>query len=165
MNAIPAGAGQPRRQFNQSRLAEPAYRAGGLPPKFDSIVMSLDTAYKTGSTNDYSAAVVVGTLRGGPRDGFAPGHYVLDAWRGRVEFGQLKTRVVELQETWRANGVLVEDAASGQSLIQEEIRPHRFFLGALTSGFLPEQVHFFSKSVTLELLRFRHPLESAVSPQ
>jgi predicted phage terminase large subunit-like protein len=94
------------------------YRAGALPPKFDSIVMSLDTAYKTGSSNDYSAVVIVGTLRG-PRDGFAPGHYLLDAWRGRVEFGQLKRKVVELQETWHANAVLVEDAASGQSLIQE----------------------------------------------
>src|SRR5277367_6412265 len=79
-----------------------SYRAGGLPPKFDSIVMSLDTAYKTGSSNDYSAAVVVGTLRSA-RDGFAPGHYSLDAWRGRVEFGELKRRVVELQESWRAN--------------------------------------------------------------
>ncbi len=96
----------------------PTYRAGGLPPRFDSVVMSLDTAYKTGSSNDYSALVVVGTLRG-PRDGFVPGNYLLDAWRGRVEFGQLKRKVVELQETWRANAVLVEDAASGQSLIQE----------------------------------------------
>jgi predicted phage terminase large subunit-like protein len=48
-----------------------------------------------------------------------PGHYLLEAWRGRVEFGELKRKVVELQETWRANAVLVEDAASGQSLIQE----------------------------------------------
>jgi hypothetical protein len=37
------------------------YRA--LPPRFDSLVLSLDTAYKTGASNDYSAAFVIGTLR------------------------------------------------------------------------------------------------------
>jgi predicted phage terminase large subunit-like protein len=94
------------------------YRAGALPPKFDSIVLSLDTAFKTGISNDYSAMVVIGTLHR-PHDGFAPGHYLLDAWRGRVEFGELKRRAVELQESWRSNVVLIEDAASGQSLLQE----------------------------------------------
>lgn len=94
------------------------YRAGALPPKFDSIVLSLDSAFKTGISNDYSAIVVIGTLRGA-RDGYAPGHYLLEAWRGRVEFAELKRKVVALQETWHANRVLIEDAASGQSLIQE----------------------------------------------
>jgi predicted phage terminase large subunit-like protein len=94
------------------------YRPGGLPPNFDSIVISIDTAFKTDRSNDYSAMVVIGTLSG-PRDGFLPGHYLLDAWRGRVEFPDLKRKVVELQTTWRANKVLIEDAASGQSLIQE----------------------------------------------
>lgn len=94
------------------------YRADAQPTKFDSIVISLDTAFKTGISNDYSAIVVIGTLRAA-RGGFAPGHYVLDAWRGRVQFGELKRKVVAFYETWRSNAVLVEDAASGQSLIQE----------------------------------------------
>jgi predicted phage terminase large subunit-like protein len=94
------------------------YRAGALPSKFDSIVLSLDGAFKTGSTNDYSAIVVIGTLRSA-HGGYAPGHYLLDAWRGKVEFADLKRRVVELYEMWHPHAVLVEDAASGQSLIQE----------------------------------------------
>ena len=69
------------------------YRA--MPARFDSIVLSLDTAYKTGASNDYSAAVVIGMLRK-PRDGSPPGHYLLDAWRGKVEFADLKRKVVEL---------------------------------------------------------------------
>jgi predicted phage terminase large subunit-like protein len=89
-----------------------------LPARFDSLVLSLDTAYKTAATNDYSAAVVIGTLRG-PRDGFAPGHYLVDAWRGKLEFAALKRKVVELYQTWHPRVVLVEDAASGPSLIQE----------------------------------------------
>lgn len=80
--------------------------------------MSVDTAFKTGQMNDYSALVVIGTLLA-PRDGSAPGHYLLDAWRGRVDFADLKRRVAECYQTWRPQAVLIEDAASGQSLIQE----------------------------------------------
>jgi predicted phage terminase large subunit-like protein len=94
------------------------YPSGGLPPRFDSIITSLDTAYKTGSSNDFSAIVVLGTLRSA-RNGYAPAHYLLEAWRGRVEFAELKRKVVAMQETWHANAVLIEDAASGQSLLQE----------------------------------------------
>lgn len=94
------------------------YRAGQLPQRFDSIALSLDTAFKTSSSNDYSAVVIIGTLRK-PRDGYAPGHYLLEAWRGRVEFAELKRKVVALHQTWHPNVVLIEDAASGQSLIQE----------------------------------------------
>lgn len=86
--------------------------------RFDSIVLSLDTAFKTGASNDYSAAVAIGTLHG-PRDGLLPGHYLLEAWRGKVEFVALKRKIIELSATWRPHAVLVEDSASGPSLIQE----------------------------------------------
>ena len=89
-----------------------------IPARSDSIVLSLDTAYKTGASNDYSAAVVIGVLRK-PRDGSPPGYYLLEAWRGKVEFAALKRKVVELQKNWHSHALLVEDAASGQSLIQE----------------------------------------------
>lgn len=46
-------------------------------------------------------------------------YYLLSLWRGRVEFPELKRLVGSLGKEWRANAVLVEDAASGQSLIQE----------------------------------------------
>lgn len=91
------------------------YRA--IPERFDSLIMAIDTAYKTGTINDFSAAVVIGSLNS-PRGGHAPGHYLLEAWHGKLEFADLKRRVVELYQTWRPQVVLIEDAASGQSLIQ-----------------------------------------------
>jgi predicted phage terminase large subunit-like protein len=94
------------------------YQQGATPPRFDSTVLSLDTAFKTGNLNDYSAAVSLGVLRRA-RDGYPPGYYLLDAWRGRVTFAELKRRVIQLQQKWNAGVVLIEDAASGQSLIQE----------------------------------------------
>jgi len=47
------------------------------------------------------------------------GYYVLDIWRGRAEFPKLKAIVTEMAAKHRPDRVLIEDAASGQSLIQE----------------------------------------------
>jgi predicted phage terminase large subunit-like protein len=98
--------------------AEHLVRYSDLPQRFDRMVMSLDTAFKTGPSNDYSAAVLVGVLN--RADGLcAPGFYVLFVWRGRVEFGALKRKVVELAEAYNPELILIEDAASGQPLLQE----------------------------------------------
>ncbi len=69
-----------------------SYRA--IPQRFDSLMTSIDTTFKTGTANDFSAAVVIGTLNA-PRDGYPPGYYLLDAWRGKIEFADLKRRVVQ----------------------------------------------------------------------
>jgi predicted phage terminase large subunit-like protein len=89
-------------------------------PKFDALVQSWDCAFKTGRTNDYSACVTIGRVnpnREGPTA--APGFYLVDAWRGRVEFPELKRRAQSLYELWHPSVVLIEDTASGQSLLQE----------------------------------------------
>jgi predicted phage terminase large subunit-like protein len=117
--------------FNSQYQQAPSAREGNLikiewlnatyrtiPQRFDSVVMALDTAFKTGTVNDFSAAVTVGSLNAA-RDGHPPAYYLLDAWHGKLEFADLKRQVVELYQTWRPHAVLIEDAASGQSLIQE----------------------------------------------
>lgn len=87
------------------------YYEPSTPPSFTRITISLDTAFQAKKTADYSAATVWGD---------APaGYFLLDAWRGRVEFPELKRRVVSLAERFRPHSVLIEDAASGQSLAQE----------------------------------------------
>jgi predicted phage terminase large subunit-like protein len=88
-----------------------SYGPADLPPRFESIILSLDTAFKVGSSNDYSVAVVLGVS--------TTGYFVLDLWRARVEFPELKRKVASLAERWRPTSVLIEDRASGQSLIQE----------------------------------------------
>lgn len=79
-------------------------------PRFDAVVLSLDTAFKAGSSNDYSVATVWGEAN--------RGYYLLDLWRGRVEFPELQTITEALSAKWHPRIVLVEDRASGQSLIQ-----------------------------------------------
>ena len=87
------------------------YPAASGPPARRQIVISLDTAFKTGREHDYSVATVWALCDSG--------HYLLDMWRNRVAFPQLVKAVTNLAERWKPSDVLIEDAGSGQSLIQE----------------------------------------------
>jgi predicted phage terminase large subunit-like protein len=80
-------------------------------PACKRVVQSWDTAFKTGSENDYSVCTTWGVL--------GNGYYLLSFWRGRVDFPELKRLVGSLGKEWKPNAILVEDKASGQSLIQE----------------------------------------------
>jgi predicted phage terminase large subunit-like protein len=75
------------------------------------IVQSWDTAFKKGEENDFSVCTTWSVA--------SDGYYLLHLWRERVEFPELKRVVSSLAEQWKPNAILVEDKASGQSLIQE----------------------------------------------
>jgi predicted phage terminase large subunit-like protein len=81
------------------------------PPHFNRIVQSWDTAYKSGSENDFSVCTTWGVAENG--------YYLLSCWRGRLEFPALKRQMVLLASEYSPTVILVEDKASGQSLIQE----------------------------------------------
>jgi hypothetical protein len=90
-----------------------------VPERFDMLVQAWDTAFKESETRDYSACVTLGQLgRRGP-NGEMPGLYVLHAWHGRVSFSELKRHAKQFARHWNPDAVLIEDAASGQSLLQE----------------------------------------------
>ncbi len=80
-------------------------------PACKRVVQSWDTAFKTGSENDYSVCTTWGVL--------GNGYYLLSLWRGRVDFPELKRLVYSLAVEWNPSAILVEDTGSGQSLIQE----------------------------------------------
>jgi predicted phage terminase large subunit-like protein len=82
-----------------------------IPQSFDRIVMSADTAFKAGTESDYSVVTVWGETK--------TGFYLLHVLRERLEFPELKRTLVALASEWRPNSILIEDRASGQSLIQE----------------------------------------------
>ncbi len=76
----------------------------------DRIVQSWDTASKDGVFNDYSVCITVLIRK---RE-----IYVLDVFRAKLQFPDLKRQVKALACKWQANVLLIEDAASGQQLIQ-----------------------------------------------
>jgi predicted phage terminase large subunit-like protein len=86
-------------------------RYSARPAEFSRIVLSLDCAFKGGASNDYSAATVWAQNKAG--------YFLLDAWHGKLEFPELKRRIVSLAQEWHPHALLIEDAASGQSAIQE----------------------------------------------
>lgn len=81
------------------------------------IYQSWDTAFKTKEENDYSVCTTWQISE--------DGYYLLDCWRDRVEFPELKKAVQHFYERYKPREVLIEDKASGQSLIQELQRSTR----------------------------------------
>ena len=83
-----------------------------LPPAVNRrrLFLSIDTAFKIGEENDFSAFSVVLEHR--------TGFVWMFAIAEKLEFPQLIERTCQLYDEYRPDLVLVEDRASGQSLIQ-----------------------------------------------
>ena len=81
------------------------------PAEFLRVVQSWDTAYKDKDINDPSVCTTWGETR--------HGWYLLDVFRQRMQYPDLKRMVASLYKKWQPSAVLIEDKASGQSLIQE----------------------------------------------
>ncbi len=81
------------------------------PEHFDRIVQSWDTANKVTELSDYSVCTTWG--------GKGYHMYLLDVFRRKLEFPELKRAVTELASLWNAAVVLIEDKSSGTQLIQE----------------------------------------------
>lgn len=76
------------------------------------VLQSWDTATKGGPENDYSACT---TWVLTPDEKW----YLIDVWRGRVDYPALKAKVLTLAKIHKPNRVLVEDTGAGSSLVQE----------------------------------------------
>ena len=75
------------------------------------IIQSWDTASKDGINSDWSVCITA-HVKG--RD-----VYILDVYRKRLTFPELKKQVIRLAEFHKVQVLLIEDAASGTQLIQE----------------------------------------------
>jgi predicted phage terminase large subunit-like protein len=85
--------------------------AGTPMPKFTRRILSLDTAFSVKSTADYSVILELGE--------FDRGVMIISCLRQRLEYPQLKIAAVQLASTGGISAVLIEDKASGQSLVQD----------------------------------------------
>lgn len=82
-----------------------------LPLADGQIVQSWDTAIKAGKDNDPSVCITAQIV-----DGEC---YVLEVLRQRLEYHELRREVLRTAEKWNPHAILVEDKASGQSLLQD----------------------------------------------
>lgn len=79
-------------------------------PNTNYIVQSWDTAFKEEEQNDFSACSTIGYND--------KNYYIMDVFRMKLEFPALLRRAIALAEKFKPNVILIEDKASGQSLIQ-----------------------------------------------
>jgi predicted phage terminase large subunit-like protein len=84
-----------------------------LPPRFERIVQSWDTANKASELSDFSVCTSWGVA--------GKNLYLIDVLRRRMEYPELKRAVREQYERFAPSVVLIEDKASGTQLIQELI--------------------------------------------
>src|SRR5262245_23687669 len=75
------------------------------------VVQSWDTATKAGTTNDYSVCTTW-LMRGKDR-------YLLDVFRKRLEYPDLRRKILSHAAAHAATAVLIEDAGTGAPLIQD----------------------------------------------
>ena len=76
-----------------------------------------DTAFKAGEQNDYSVCCTMTTT--------PTGYGVMEVWRNRVEYPDLLRAMQVQAERHKPSAVYVEDAASGQSVVQSLRRETR----------------------------------------
>lgn len=78
---------------------------------FENIYLSFDTAIKAGINNDPSVCTIWGKYKNN--------YYLIDLYREWLEYPDLKRKSIQLINKWQPRAVLIEDKASGQSLIQD----------------------------------------------
>jgi len=117
-------------QYQQTPVAEggnfikrawfPRYDQPPCPADGDRIVVSWDTAVSAKELSSYSACMVM-LVRG-------DSVYVLDVFRDRLEYPDLKRKIIEIHRRWSTYtnnyALLIENTGAGMSVIQDLKREH-----------------------------------------
>lgn len=120
---------------------------------FQCVIQSWDTAMTGEPTSDFS----VGTTWG-YRDG---NWHLLDLVRRRLDFPDLKRAVIGAAKRWRADNVLIEQAGSGYSLLQQlrmEFPGRRVFCP--WSSRISKEERVEAQSARLETGKYLLPVEA-----
>ena len=88
------------------------------PPKCEYILQTWDTAFEKNNRADYSASTTWGIFSN-PEDHDTPNIILLNTYKKRVEWVDLKRDVLREYNDFEPDGVLIEKKASGAPLIYE----------------------------------------------
>lgn len=94
------------------------------PPKCSFVIQTWDTAHERSNSADYSACTTWGifdeVVQEGPEAGkVRPAIILLDAFKARMEFPELKEVCLRHWTEWQPDAFIVEKKAAGAPLIQE----------------------------------------------
>jgi predicted phage terminase large subunit-like protein len=123
-------AGMQPQFWNAQYMQEPTSEEGALikrewwqiwerddPPPCDFLIQVWDTAHETKNHNDYSASIVWGVFYN--ENSGRNEIIMLNAFKDRWEFPQLKEKALTSYREWEPDCLLVEKKAAGGPLIQE----------------------------------------------
>lgn len=79
--------------------------------EIDRVVQSWDTAMSSDPQSDYSVCTTWGYHSGK--------HFLLDVFRQRLDYPELRDMVIWQAQRWKADQIIIEEAGSGKSLLQE----------------------------------------------
>lgn len=124
-------AGMDPRYWNAQYMQQPTSDAAAIikreywnvweaekPPKCEWIIQTWDTAYEAKTTADYSACTTWGVWHN-EEDGNNAHIILLDAFKDRLEFPELKKVAYKHWKEWEPDALLIEKKAAGAPLIQE----------------------------------------------
>jgi hypothetical protein len=121
-NPIPTEGGMIKPHWFKRYSSLPAHE------NIKQITQSWDTAIKSGANSDYSVCTTWAETVHGQ-------HYLLDVLRVRAEYPELKRLIISHFQKYKPHAILIEDKASGQSLLQDlrklEALSPRFHNGVL----------------------------------
>lgn len=101
------------------------------PPQCTYLIQSWDTAFTKNERSDYSACTTWGVFYLN-EDEMQPNVILLDAYKARLEFPELKEKAFNMYKEWTPDSFIVEAKASGLPLIGELRR-----MGIPVSEFTP----------------------------
>lgn len=88
------------------------------PPACEYVIQSWDTAYETKNNSDFSACTTWGVFYN-EEENNTPQVILLDAFKDRVPFPELKQMAFQQWKNWDPDAFIVEKKAAGAPLIQE----------------------------------------------
>jgi predicted phage terminase large subunit-like protein len=80
------------------------------------VIQSWDTAHRKTQRSDFSVCSTWGVWRDSQD---RANILLIDLWRDRVEFPELKKKAIELYNRWKPDSCIIEGKAAGDALIQE----------------------------------------------
>ena len=90
------------------------------PPTCEYLIQSWDTAFEKSNRADYSACTTWGVFKHPNEHGdYRTNIIVLDAFKKRMEFPELKQKAFEMWKEWNPDSLIVEKKAAGAPLIYE----------------------------------------------
>jgi len=90
------------------------------PPSCDYLIQSWDTAFEKNNRADYSACTTWGVFQHPDTQGnLKPNIIVLDSFKQRMEFPELKQKAMEMWKEWNPDTLIIEKKAAGAPLIYE----------------------------------------------